>query len=142
MIKQAEIRLCRCSFVTLKVCLVVDCAATASRLSHCGLLSRPSLPWDPWYLVVSHPEVCLLSKPHLQEEAVGSSPQALVTEEPIYLGEPPLGQGGPLWAEDRPCLQHQPGANFHSPPGGECLFKVVFILINNRWDFEECVVFK
>lgn len=126
-IKQVEILLYYRSFVTLKVWLVVDCAATASHLSHCGLLSKPSLPWAPWYLVASHPEVCLLSKHHLQEGAVGSSPQALLTEEPIYLGEPPLGQGGLLWAEDRPCHQHQPGANFHSPPGGERLHLKPFL---------------
>lgn len=119
--KKLEIVLNHCAFLTFKVWLVVGCVATASHLSRCGLQLKLSLPWAPWYLVVSHPEVCLLSKHHLQEGAVGSSPKALLMEEPIYLGEPPLGRGGLPWAEDRLCHQHQPGVNFHSPPGGECL---------------------
>lgn len=113
-----EILLCHCSFLPLKVWLVVGCVATASHLSPCGRQLKLSLPWAPWCPVVSLPEVCLLSKHLLQEGAAGSSPQVLPTAEPTYLGGPP--PGSLPWAEDRPCRQHPPGVNFHSPPGGEC----------------------
>lgn len=114
-----EILLYHCAFLTLEVWLVVGCVATASHLSRCGLQLRPSLLWAPWGLVVSNPEVCLLSKHRLQQGAVGSSP--LLMEEPTYPGELPLEQEGLPWAKDRLCHQHPLGANFHSPPGGKGL---------------------
>lgn len=121
-----EILLYHCAFLTLEVWLVVGCVATASHLSRCGLQLKLSLLWAPWCLVVSHLEVCLLSKHRLQEGAVGSSP--LLMEEPTYPGELPLGQEGLPWVEDRLCHQHPLGANFHSPTGGKGLLKASVII--------------
>lgn len=59
-----------------------------SRLSHCGLQSKPLLQLD-------HPVVCLLSMRRLQEGVVGSSPLDLLMEGPTYRAELPLAQEGP-----------------------------------------------
>lgn len=114
-----NILLHHCAFLTLKVWLAVGCAAMACRLCRCGLQLKPSLLWAPWYLLVSRPEVCLLSKHRLQEGGAGSSPRIILTEELMDLEEPQLGQEDPPLAEDRLWHQHPLEVNFHSPPGGE-----------------------